>query len=59
MLEGLFGIIHKFGRNSFTHILKSYEHTLVSSEVKSLNYGKVNSTGTGVTTLIRRYIYFK
>ncbi|PKK59389.1 hypothetical protein RhiirC2_857366 [Rhizophagus irregularis] len=62
MLEGLFGVIREFGGDSSTHTLKSYGHALnkyqitalVSSEVKSLNYGKADSTGTGVTTLIRR-----
>lgn len=64
MLEGLFGIIREIGGDSSTHTLKSYGHALnkyqvtalVSSEVKSINYGKANSAGTGITTLIRRYV---
>ncbi|GET66626.1 uncharacterized protein OCT59_000534 [Rhizophagus irregularis] len=60
ILEGLFGVIHEFGVDSSTHTLKSYGYALnkyqitalVSFEVKSFNYGK-DSTGTGITTLIR------
>jgi hypothetical protein len=62
VLEGLFGIIREIGGDSSTHTLKSYGHALnkcrvvalVSSEVKSINYGKADSTGTGITTLTRR-----
>ncbi|GBB84074.1 hypothetical protein RclHR1_10700002 [Rhizophagus clarus] len=62
VLEGLFGVIHEIGGDSSTHTLKSYGHALnkcqvvalVSSEVKSINYGKADSTGTGITTLTRR-----
>ena len=64
MLEGLFGTIRELGGDSSTHTLKSYGHALnkyqvialVSSEIKSINYGKADSTGTGITTLKRRYI---
>jgi hypothetical protein len=64
MLEGLFGTIREIGGDSSTHTLKSYGHALnkhrvtalVSSEVKSINYGKANSAGTGITNLIRRYV---
>ena len=64
MLEGLFGTIRKLGGDSSTQTLKSYGHvlnkyqvtTLVSSEIKSINYGETDGTGTGITTLIRRYI---
>jgi len=71
MLEGLFGTIRELGGDSSTQTLKSYGYTLnkyqittlVSSEIKSVNYGKVDSTGTGITSLIRRYmcrnIYYK
>uniref|UniRef100_U9U392 Uncharacterized protein n=1 Tax=Rhizophagus irregularis (strain DAOM 181602 / DAOM 197198 / MUCL 43194) TaxID=747089 RepID=U9U392_RHIID len=60
ILEGLFGVIHEFGVDSSTHTLKSYGYALnkyqitalVSFEVKSVNYGK-DSTGTGITTLVR------
>jgi hypothetical protein len=62
VLEGLFGVIREIGGDSSTHMLKSYGHALnkcrvvalVSSEVKSINYGKADSTGTGITTLTRR-----
>ncbi|GBC15363.2 hypothetical protein GLOIN_2v1776914 [Rhizophagus irregularis DAOM 181602=DAOM 197198] len=62
MLEELFGNIRELGRDSSTHTLKSYGHALnkyqvtalVSSEVKSINYGKADSTGAGITTLERR-----
>jgi len=64
MLEGLFGTIREFGGDSSTQTLKSYGHALnkfqviasVSSEIKSFNYGKADSTGTNITTLVRRYI---
>ena len=64
MLEGLFGTIRELGGDSSTQTLKSYEHALnkyqvtilVSSEIKSINYGKTDSTGSGITTLIRRYV---
>ena len=67
MLEGLFGIIREIGGDASTHTLKSYGHALnkyqvtalVSSEVKSINYGEANNTGTGITTLIRRYVFLK
>ncbi|UZO29391.1 uncharacterized protein OCT59_022869 [Rhizophagus irregularis] len=62
MLEGLFGTIRELGGDSSTQTLKSYGHALnkyqitmlVSSEIKSVNYGKTDSTGTGITTLVRR-----
>jgi len=65
MLEGLFGTIREFGGDSSTQTLKSYGHALnkyqvtalVSSEIKSINYGKTNNTGTGIATLVRRYIF--
>ena len=64
MLEGLFGTICELGGDSSTQTLKSYGHalnkyqvtTLVSSEIKSINYGKTDSTGSGITILIRRYV---
>ncbi|GBB97397.1 hypothetical protein RclHR1_29880001 [Rhizophagus clarus] len=62
MLEGLFGTIRELGGDSSTQTLKSYGHSLnkyqvtalVSSEIKSINYGKANSIGTGITSLVRR-----
>ncbi|EXX62758.1 uncharacterized protein OCT59_011490 [Rhizophagus irregularis] len=62
MLEGLFGTIRELGKDSFTQTLKSYRHSLnkyqvtrlVTSEVKSFNYGDADGTGTGITTLARR-----
>jgi hypothetical protein len=67
MLKGLFGTIHELGGDSFTQILKSYGHVLnkyqvtalVTSEIKSINYGKTDSARSGIITLIRRYIYYK
>ena len=67
MLEGLFGTIRELGGDSSTQTLKSYGHalnkyqitTLISSEIKSVNYGIANSTGTSIATLTRRYILFK
>src|SRR5204863_8256958 len=64
MLEGLFGTIRELGGDSSTQTLKSYGHALnkyqitalVSSEIKSVNYGKADSIGTGITTLERRYL---
>ncbi|PKB96592.1 hypothetical protein RhiirA5_434578 [Rhizophagus irregularis] len=64
MLEGLFGTIRELGGNSFTQTLKSYGYvlnkyqiiTLASTEIKSINYGEADSTGTGITTLVRRYL---
>ncbi|RGB22539.1 hypothetical protein C1646_775917 [Rhizophagus diaphanus] len=61
VFEGLFGVIRKIGGDSSTHTLKSYGHALnkcqvvalVSSEVKSINYEKADSTGTDITTLTR------
>ena len=66
MLEGLFGTIRELGGDSSTQTLKSYGHALnkyqvtrlVSSEIKSFNYGEADDTGTGITTLARRYILF-
>src|SRR5947208_12659383 len=66
MLEGLFGTIRELGGDSSTQTLKSYGHALnkyqvtalVSSEVKSMNYGIADATGIGITTLTRRYLYF-
>ena len=60
MLEGLFGTIREFDEDSSTQTLKSYGHALnkyqitmlVSSEIKSVNYGKTDGTGTGITTLV-------
>ena len=65
MLEGLFGIIRELGGDSSTQTLKSYGHALnkyqvmalVSSEVKSINYGIASGTGVGINSLIRRYIF--
>ncbi|GBB84076.1 hypothetical protein RclHR1_10700004 [Rhizophagus clarus] len=62
MLEGLFGTIRELGGDSSTQTLKSYGHSLnkyqvtalFSSEIKSINYGKANSIGTGITSLVRR-----
>ena len=67
MLEGLFGTIRELGGDSSTQTLKSYGHALnkyqvtalVSSEIKSINYGKAEGIGTGINTLIRRYILIK
>jgi hypothetical protein len=67
MLEGLFGTIHELGGDSSTQTLKSYGHALnkyqvtalVTSEIKSINYGKTDSAGSGIITLTRRYIYYK
>ncbi len=64
MLEGLFGTIRELGGDSSTQTLKSYGHalnkyqviTLVLSEIKSINYGKAEGIGTGITILLRRYI---
>ena len=64
MLEGLFGTIRELGRDSSTQTLKSYGHALnkyqvialVSSEIKSVNYGKVDSIETGISALLRRYL---
>src|SRR5271165_826398 len=58
MLEGLFGTIRELGGDSSTQTLKSYGHTLnkyqittlVSSEIKSVNYGKADGIGTGITS---------
>jgi len=66
MLEGLFGTIRELGGDSSTQTLKSYGHALnkyqvtrlVSSEIKSFNYGEADGTRTGITTLTRRYILF-
>ncbi|RHZ82966.1 hypothetical protein Glove_102g94 [Diversispora epigaea] len=63
-LEGLFGTIQLMGGDASTQILKSYSHALnkyqiialVSFEVKSINYGKADCNGFGITTLARRYI---
>src|SRR5436305_8177679 len=62
MLEGLFGTIRELGEDSSTYTLKSYGHALnkyqvtalVSSEVKSINYGKANNTETGIATLKKK-----
>lgn len=64
MLEGLFGTIRELGGDSSTQTLKSYGHALnkyqvtalVSSEIKSVNYGKADSIGTGISALLRRYL---
>lgn len=64
ILEGLFGTIRELGGDSSTQTLKSYGHALnkyqvtalVSSEVKSVNYGKADGTGVGINLLERRYI---
>ncbi|GBC15622.2 hypothetical protein GLOIN_2v1776914 [Rhizophagus irregularis DAOM 181602=DAOM 197198] len=58
ILEGLFGVIRELGGDSSTQTLKSYGHTLnkyqitalVSSEIKSINYGIANNT-TGIVIL--------
>ncbi|RHZ60331.1 hypothetical protein Glove_355g33 [Diversispora epigaea] len=57
-----FGTIRELGGDSSTQTLKSYGHalnkykitSLVSSEIKSLNYGKADAARTGITTLVRR-----
>ncbi|PKK58517.1 hypothetical protein RhiirC2_720463 [Rhizophagus irregularis] len=62
MLEGLFGVIRELGGDSSTQTLKSYGHALnkyqitalVSSEIKSINYGIANNTGIGINSLTRR-----
>ncbi|UZO24058.1 uncharacterized protein OCT59_016380 [Rhizophagus irregularis] len=54
--------IHELGGDSSTQTLKSYGHTLnkyqitalISSEIKSVNYGIANSMGTGIASLMRR-----
>jgi hypothetical protein len=59
MLEGFFGTIRELGGDLSTHTFKSYGHALnkyqvtalVSFEIKSINYGKADSTGFGITTL--------
>lgn len=67
ILEGLFGVIRELGGDSSTQTLKSYGHTLnkyqitalVSSEIKSINYGIANNTtGIGINSLTRRYIQY-
>ncbi|RHZ88109.1 hypothetical protein Glove_26g51 [Diversispora epigaea] len=63
MLEGFFGTIRELGGDSSTQTLKSYGHAvnkykvtaLVSSEVNSINYGKADNNGTGISTLTRSF----
>ena len=63
MLEGLFGVIRELRGDSSTQTLKSYRHALnkyqvtalVSSELKSVNYGITDAAGISITSLIRRY----
>src|SRR4051812_28636775 len=67
MLEGLFGTIRELGGDSSTQTLKSYRHalnkyqvtSLVSTEVKSFNYGIADATGISINSLTRRYIYYQ
>ncbi|RHZ58754.1 hypothetical protein Glove_368g17 [Diversispora epigaea] len=55
-LEGLFRTIRELGRDSSTQTLKSYGHVLnkyritalVSSEIKSFNYGNASCNGHGI-----------
>ena len=66
MFEGLFSTICELDGDSSTQTLKSYRSALnkyqvtrlVSSEIKSFNYGEADGTGTDITTLTRRYILF-
>ena len=61
MLEGLFGTIRQLGGDSSTQTLKGYGHALnkfqitarMTSELKSVNYGKSNHTGMEFDYLIR------
>ncbi|CAG8622937.1 2418_t:CDS:2, partial [Diversispora eburnea] len=63
-LEGLFGIIRELGKDSSTQILKSYGHALnkyqitalVSSKIKSFNYGNTSCNGYEISNLTRRII---
>ena len=61
-LEGLFGVIRELGGQtlkSYGHALNKYQViALVSSEIKSINYGIANNTGIGINSLIRRCIFF-
>ncbi|CAG8806245.1 3339_t:CDS:2, partial [Dentiscutata erythropus] len=62
MFKGLFGTIRQLGGDSSTQTLKSYRHSLnkyqvtalVSSKLKSINYGEADGTGIGINTLTRR-----
>ncbi|GES83516.1 hypothetical protein GLOIN_2v1773883 [Rhizophagus clarus] len=66
MLEGLFGTIRQLGGDSSTQTLKGYGHALnkfrvtarMTSELKSVNYGKSNHTGMEFDCLTR-YDYRK
>ncbi|CAG8436595.1 9372_t:CDS:10 [Diversispora eburnea] len=59
----VYGTIRELGGDSSTQTLKSYGHAvnkyqvtaLVSSEIKSINYRKVENIGTGITTLKRSF----
>ncbi|GBC02748.1 hypothetical protein RclHR1_00480005 [Rhizophagus clarus] len=61
MLEGLFGTIRHLGGDSSTQTLKGYGHALnkfqvtakMTTEVKSLNYGKSNRNGMKLDYLTR------
>ncbi|PKC04147.1 hypothetical protein RhiirA5_422676 [Rhizophagus irregularis] len=61
MLEGLFGTIRQLGGDSSTQTLKGYGHALnkfqvtakITSEIKSLNYGKSNHNGMEFDCLTR------
>ncbi|GBC31427.2 hypothetical protein GLOIN_2v1541965 [Rhizophagus irregularis DAOM 181602=DAOM 197198] len=65
-INGFLGILEfilkKYPGDSSTQTLKSYGHTLnkyqitalISSEIKSVNYGIANSMGTGIASLMRR-----
>jgi hypothetical protein len=62
MLEGLFGTIRQLSGDSSTQTLQGYGHALnkyrvtalVSSEVRSINYGNADSTGSGIHSISRR-----
>ncbi|EXX61592.1 hypothetical protein RirG_169770 [Rhizophagus irregularis DAOM 197198w] len=61
ILEGLFGTIRQLGGDSSTQTLKGYGHALnkfrvtarMTSELKSVNYGKSNHTGMEFDCLTR------
>lgn len=61
MLEGLFGTIRQLGGDFSTQTLKGYGHALnkfqvtgkMTSEIKSLNYGKSNHNGMELDCLTR------
>jgi hypothetical protein len=61
MLEGLFGTIRQLGGDSSTQTLKGYGHALnkfqitalITSEIKSLNYGTSSHSGMELNSLSR------